>query len=170
MDNQQSYITRVSGYEIDVLPFAKDAILRCPYSHDLTALELARLIEMGERGKYINVATQERVEGRNLGWLIGDAIKEIRRITYWRDRIEQMRDPHMLWFRGHIELVTDHCWCSKADSMRGRWLDPDEIEPLPFRECDQDRCWCDYRTYSLRQLERAGREPKVHPSPIGDTA
>lgn len=145
-----------SGVEIDALPLLHEAIDNCPYRHDFSLEELIELIEWTLRGKYIPVATLDRIEGRKLGSITGRVIGRARTMH----RIGQITDPDMLRFKNHIELVTDLEWCSCADSMRGRWLDPEELRPIPLDGCKNDRCFCRYESYTLRQLEREGKKPR----------
>ena len=151
------HLSIIEGHEIDLFPYAEEALRVCPYETDLTPTELVGLIEMEVNRKYISVAWQDRVEGRNLYWPIRWVLTRTRRITFdWPNRFAQMTDPDIRKLRPYIELTTEHVWCLRAQSMRGKWLRPEELEPLPFPECDKDRCWCQFRTRSRRDIERGG--------------
>lgn len=159
MTQSSEYITWIGLHQIDILPFASRAIEQCPYRHDLTAWQLAELVDKVERGKYIPVDVQDRVEGRKLWWLTRHVITEVRQVTYWPHRISQMTDPDVLWLRPFIELhhFEDTSICQRAAKMLGRWLRPDELVPFPLPGCLHDRCTCSYRTWSSRE------GPSAHP-------
>ncbi|MFD2175120.1 hypothetical protein [Rhodobacter lacus] len=158
MSDHPVFLADILGYQVDVFPFAADAIRRCPYRHDFSALELCRLVEMAAHSKYIDVATLDRVEGRNLWWLTSDAIKEIRKVTFWMDRIAQVRDVMSEPVnRGRLAQLHDigpDPLCDAARRLSGRWLRSDELLPLPLDACENDRCSCHYRTSSRREAAR----------------
>lgn len=150
-----SHLMKIEGQTIDIWPFAAEALRVCPYKTDLSTSELIVVIELEISRKYISVAWQDRVEGRRLYWPVTWVITRLRRFTFdWPERFAQMTDPDVRKLRPYIELATDTEWCTRADDMRKRWLHPDELEPLPFKECDRHRCWCEYRTLSRGDLKR----------------
>ncbi|GAB4384943.1 hypothetical protein [Albidovulum sp.] len=139
------------GEFVDLMPLAREVLETCPYKNDLTALELAQLTEKHANGKYISVDVQDRVSGRKLGMLIG-------RVMCWARgprRIKQLRDPELRQLMPYVALEVERGCCARARKMSRRFLSPDELEVLPFRDCWRPACWCTYRAYTP---ELAARE------------
>ncbi|MFC3628997.1 hypothetical protein ACFOM8_06005 [Paracoccus angustae] len=144
------------GERIDITPALREAIKRCPYKHDFTLAELAELVAREVRGKYIPVATLDRIEGRNLWSITGWVIKRIQS----EYRIPQLTDPDLRRLRPYIELVPGIHHCEAANAYWGRWLQPEELTLLPLAECDCDRCDCQYHTQGRRDVEERGAVPR----------
>ena len=153
-DDPKQYFADIIGFgnEIDIMPLVHEAMARCPYAHDFTPSEIADLVVIASRGKYIPVDTLKRIEGRMLGALTGFVIMRIQS----EYRLHQLTDPESLKFMPYLELEyfeeTGICDC--AAELLGRWLNPDELTALPLDECFHERCSCRYRSNSKRQAQR----------------
>ncbi len=153
-DSEEYFVDLVgAGDLVDIMPLVREAIVACPYGHDFTELEVARLTEQAAHGKYIPVDVLDRIENRMLGSLVRPVIGRVR-TAY---RIAEIVDSDLLKMRPYIEL--DHFEntgiCPSAMHMAGRWLEPDELIEFPLRDCTHDNCTCQYRTRSHREGPRA---------------
>lgn len=144
------------GEAVDITPALKEAVRRCPYQHDFTLAELAHLVALTSRGKYVPVATLDRIEGRNLGSITAWVIKRIQS-GY---RIPQVVHPDLRKLRPYIELVPSIHHCEAVNAYWGRWLQPEELALLPLTACDCDCCGCQYHTHGRRDVEERGAVPR----------
>jgi hypothetical protein len=152
---QEAFVADIGpGEPIDLLPLAEEMLTVCPYRHDLTALEVAQLTAHQFFGKYIPVDVQDRVEGRRLS----DMISHIFRRIYSAHRIEQKRElVQLVPWKKYFELVPGEDVCPSASTLTGKFIDIEDMQPLPFSKCWGFTCMCDYRGSSARELERKGR-------------
>ena len=155
MSHDEPYLADLVGFghEVDIMPYAKAVAAECPYSHDLTALELCELTVLGARGKYIKVDIQDRVAGRMLGSMIRQVIG---RVSFEHHRKAQLTDAEARKFRPHIELTADLNICGHAAEKSGRFLTDDDLEALPLPGCWGDSCFCSYVT-----TDRDSPQPKA---------
>ncbi len=152
MSDSATYLVDVhgDGELVDLMPLAREVLEACPFKNDLTALELVQLVEKHGNGKYIPVDIQDRVSGRRLDVLI-------RRVISWARgprRIEQLRDPDVRMLMPYVALEIDREFCPRAKKMSQRFLNSEELEPLPLRGCWRASCWCNYRAYTPEQAAR----------------
>ena len=152
-------MTAIEGNVVDLWPLAQEALIHCPYKTDLSPDDLVEVVELELKRKYIPVAWQDRVEDRQIYWLVGWVMTRLRRFTFdWEKRFSQMVDPDVRKLRPFIELRVDVGCCRRAISLTGRWVRPEELAPLPLLECDSVRCSCVFLTLSRRDVERLGRQ------------
>lgn len=155
MSDSEAYLVDLVGVGdlVDIMPLVREAMAACPYSHDFSELEVARLTEQAAYGKYIPVDVLDRIENRMLGSLVGPVIGRAR-TAY---RIAQITDPDLRKKHPYIKIdhFEDTGICASAMRMAGRWLEPDELLELPLRDCTHDNCTCWYRTQSHRDGPRA---------------
>lgn len=149
----ERHLITISGHDIDLLPFAEQILQACPYKTDLTTSELVAVMVMCINHKYVSVAWQDRVENRKIDWLTSRMWAEIHRIVTWPQRLKQLTDPEVLWFRPCVEVTHLEGFpiCLQAQSMCGRWLHPEDLVSFPLSGCTIDRCTCDYASLTRRQ-------------------
>lgn len=144
MQDREGFFVDVIGFgnEIDILPLAYEVIAKCPYSHDLTPLELAELTAQAVRGKYIPVDVQDRVKGGML-WRMTDTIIKWAQSDY---RIDQIKDLLTYFPDKRVELSVESGCCKEARSRSRRFVGGGELERLPVPECWRVACHCQYIT------------------------
>lgn len=149
------------GEPVDIMPLVLEAMSNCAYKHDLSALEIAEYIALYGSGKRIPVAVLDRVEDRMLDALIGPVVKRV----YSMHRIKQISDVGLQRLRPYTELASfdpDEI-CGQALHMVGRWLQLEELRPLPLPGCKNYRCSCSYLTLSKRDLRRRAESAWTKP-------
>jgi len=158
MTVDRSYFVDVIGFGslVDIMPKVREAMAKCQYRHDLTELEVAELVEKSVHGKYIPVATQDRVANRMLGELTRPVIQWVQS----EYRIAQLIDSELQTMRPYIEILTGPNVCDAVKPMCGRWLTHRELVRLPLPECDTGPCHCQYLTQSRRDVEQRGVQPR----------
>lgn len=145
--NEQKFLADLVGFgrEVDILPYAQAVVNECPYPHDISAIELAEFTMMSIRGKYINVDIQDRVGGRMLHSMIR---QRMGRVGFFHHDRAQLLDHEARRFTPNTELLADIEVCAEAADMTGRFLDDDELKPIPLPSCWGHSCFCSYTTRS----------------------
>ncbi|MFG6645564.1 hypothetical protein ACGYK8_18555 [Sulfitobacter sp. 1A09149] len=147
-----------SGEPVDVMPYVIEAMASCPYRHDFTPIEIAKLLEQVARGKYISVDVLDRIEGRMLDAITGRVIRWLQT----EQRIAQLTElmSYDIRYIPYVEVryFKDDPVCAGVEKLSGRWLRQDELVRFPLPDCDQEKCSCGYRAWT----KHSGR--KRHPT------
>lgn len=157
MKHQPYYVDVIGfGHEIDVMPYIIEAMSICPYRHDFTPFELAELVELGVRGKYVPVGVLDRIEDRMLGAITGTVIRWIQSEYRIAQLVELMTAEICTFPYVDLDHWEGHSICEQAGKLSGRWLSPNELVRLPLPECQQHgRCTCSYRSWTRRRGKEA---------------
>ncbi|HRM74856.1 MAG TPA: hypothetical protein PLI13_09190, partial [Paracoccus sp. (in: a-proteobacteria)] len=102
----------------------------------------------------IKVDDQDRVAGRMLHSMIRQVIGRVR---FEHHRKAQLLNPDTRLMRPHVELIADLDICEHAAAKSGRFLNDDELEPLPLPQCWGEACHCTYAAV----LSGASPQPQV---------
>lgn len=150
-DGEEFFVDIIGlGHDVDILPLAQEVIAKCPFTHDLSPLELAELTARMARGKYIPVDIQDRVEGRKLDLMTGAVIKWVQSAY----RIEQIRDLLVYFPDKRIELSVEAGCCKGARAKSRRFVPESELERLPMPECWRT-CFCQYTTSNPKKRSKS---------------
>jgi len=166
--NIESYFIAVGNTSVQVLPLAQKAIETYPLETNITVQALCDYVELKERGKYIRVSQFPGYDRKHL---------DILRRKIVRTAMGNFRHQQQVALAGYpvnnglIFFAEVDC-CHRARQIRGQVHGPLQVVRLPFDECWNQNCRCEYLPFRKnqsgsysniirKQLDKAGIEIKT---------